>query len=462
MTALGRNEVQEIAREAYVFLYPVVENYRVMFYQAAWKESPRFVAPFNTFGHTTKLLDYRSETIVSPNNDTLYSVAWLDLRAQPVVLCTPAVPDRRYYSVQLVDGFTHNVAILSPRTTGSWEASRCLVTGPKWRGCIPAELRDIRVYKADSEFVFVLGRTQVYGAADLDNVRRIQRGYQVKLFSALIGTVSPPNPPEVTYPPIMPGRPVEIESFFTCANFMLQYLHFDDEELPMLKRFERIGVGPGMDFSQQSDAQAKGRDDICSGAAEALDKLHTYTPPVRNGWNVNVDPPLFGTKEVMSGRYLARAVAAHVALYGLDPDEAVYYMSAQDVDGDHLDSSRNNYVLRFAAGQLPAVKPGGFWSVTIYHLPDRLLVRNAIGRYSIGDRTPGITYAADGSFTIFVQSQKPMRPDELTNWLPAPCTPDYSGRFALIFRLYWPDKLSDSISYVPPTVLKVYMGGSKL
>lgn len=458
MTALGRSEAQEIARDAYVFLYPVVENYRVLFYQAAWRDSPRFVAPFNTFGHATKLLDHRSETIVSPNNDTLYSVAWLDLRAQPVVLCMPAVPNRRYYSVQLVDGYTHNVAILSPRTTGSWEATRCLVMGPNWRGCLPAELRGIRVYEADSEFVFALGRTQVYGEEDLDNVRRIQSGYEVKLLSALIGTVPPPNPPEVTYPPIMPGRPVETESFFACANFMLQYLHLDDEELPMLKRFERIGVGPGMDFNLQSDT----RDAICSGAIEALDKLHSYIPAVRNGWSVNASPPLFGTKEVMRGRYLSRAVAAHVALYGLDPDEAVYYMSVEDVNGDHLDSSKYNYVLHIAAGQLPAVKPGGFWSVSMYHLPDRLLVRNAIGRYSIGDRTSGITYTADGSFTIFVQSQKPTRPDELTNWLPAPNPPEYSGRFSLIFRLYWPDKkLSDSV-YVPPPVLKVCTEGSKL
>lgn len=458
---LGGNEAQQIASEAYVFLYPIVENYRVMFYQAVWRESPRFLAPFNTFAHAKKLLDHKSDTIVSPNNDTLYSVAWLDLRAQPVILYTPEVTGYRYYSVQLVDGYTHNVAILSPRTTGSWKAARYLVAGPKWKGYLPAELRDIHVYKADSEFVFALGRTQVNGAEDLGNVRRVQSGYDIKLLSAVIG-INPPQSPEVIFPPIMPGRPVETESFFTCANFILQYLHLDDDERQMFKRIEHIGVGSGMDFNLQSDALLTIKEDICRGAQQAHAGLDAYSMPTRNGWSVNTKPPMFGTKEVMRGRYLPRAVAAHVALYGLDPHEAVYFISAMDVDGDHLDSVRHSYMLRFAAGQLPTLLPGGFWSLTMYHLPERLLVRNAIRRYSIGDRTPGIKYRADGSLIVYVRSEPPKCPDQLANWLPAPSPPEYTGKFAVIFRVYWPDKHCDPLSYVPPALLKDCEGGSKL
>ena len=396
---------------------------------------------------------------MSPNNDTLYSVAWLDLRAQPVVLCTPDVPRYRYYSVQLVDGYTHNIAILSPRTAGSWEAARYLIAGPNWSGCIPAELRDIRVYQAESEFVFALGRTRIYGADDLDNVRRVQSGYDIKLLSALIGNECQPQPPDIFFPPLMPGRPIETESFFACANFILQFLKIDEDERQMFKRFELIGVGPGNEFDLQSDVLSPYRDDICSGASKAYDEIDAFSTPKSNGWSVNTGPPTFGTREVMRGRYKTRAAAAHVALYGLDPHEAVYYISEADVDGDPLDGSRHSYALRFAAGQLPSLSPGGFWSLTMYHLPKRLLVCNPIGRYSVGDKTQGVRYGADGSLALFLQSQSPTSPEELANWLPAPSPPQYTGRFAVIFRVYWPD---DPVFYVPPAIAKVCGRGSKL
>ena len=435
--AAVRKSDQEIAKEAYIYLYPTVETYKVMHSQAVLGNK----APFNTFYHAERLLGPNDTDVVSPNNDTVYSIAWLDLRASPMVLSVPEVKDGRYYSVQVIDGFTYNMAILSPRTTGSRDAARYVFVKPNWSGSIDT-VGINKVFIADSAFVLVLVRTQVFGEDDFINVQLIQKGYNLQ---PLIRNIDLP-PTNFPVPPYkyLPEDP-EFDKFFTCANFMLQYLIIDSkEELQMLEEFKRIGVGPGMEFTLT--------DDIFKGAAEGWKEIDEQAQNVEvtpSGWSVNdPDRPLFGTKEVMQGRYLDRAVGARMGLYGLDPEEAVYKTCYVYVEGGNkypLDSRKGDYVLHFNADELPTVNPGGFWSISLYSLPKYQFVENEINRYSIGDRTPGVN--PDKPLTIYIQASKPTLPDQVKYWLPAP-----NGEFVLFFRLYWG---KDPYVYSPPAVRKV-------
>lgn len=133
MTSISTQEAQQIAEEAYIYAYPMLDNYKMMFAQALYKQSPAYAAPFNQFSHRAALLGPEYTAIVRPNNDTFYSGVWMDLRAEPLILKVPAIPDRRYYSFQLIDLYTHNFDYIGTRTTGR-DAGAYMIAGPNWDG----------------------------------------------------------------------------------------------------------------------------------------------------------------------------------------------------------------------------------------------------------------------------------------------------------------------------------------
>ena len=145
----------------------------------------------------------------------------------------------------------------------------------------------------------------------------------------------------------------------------------------------------------------------------------------------------------MRTKYVARAVAAKVGLYGNDVKEAYYPMANADAAGQPLDGSKHAYTMRFEKDALPAVD--AFWSMTMYSLPDQLMVENPIERYSIGDRSQ-LEYDKDGSLTLYIQRESPERA-KVSNWLPAP-----DGAFSLQFRMYLPKAESLDPLYLPPAV----------
>jgi hypothetical protein len=148
----------------------------------------------------------------------------------------------------------------------------------------------------------------------------------------------------------------------------------------------------------------------------------------------------------MQGKYLTRAAAAYIGLWGNDLEEAYYPETTLDADGDELDGSEHSYVLHFDADKLPPVK--AFWSLTMYKLPEQLLVENEIDRYKIGDATEGLQYNADGSLDLYIQKDHPGKELE-SNWLPA-----HNGKFSLQARFYWPEEDALDPLYVPPAVEK--------
>jgi hypothetical protein len=372
--------------------------------------------------------------------------------------------------MQIVDGYTFNIRIISPRTTGSWEADNYVIVGPSFKGTVPHSFDKDHIIQTSSRFTYVLGRTGVYGKNDIPNVHAIQKGYMLTPLQVFVeGTTTISRPPtKESVLPVFPfidqeelaKDPPEPQVFFTYANFIMQYISIESFESDLFQQFHDISVGPGLNFEGQfmdRDQYLAIKAGVSAGSkrikiAPVVDKIGNRA----NGWVGVVDPPIFGTPEVMKQRYAIRAYAAMVGLYGADPQEAYYPSAGEDIDGDSFNSTKHNYTLTFSVGGLPTVKDGGFWSITMYRLPEKLFVHNPIDRYSIGDRTEGLVYE-NGALTLYIQKDKPDTDTKLANWLPAP-DPNYAGYntglFRLTMRIYWPTEEALKKPYLPPGVLK--------
>ncbi|MDH3624008.1 MAG: DUF1254 domain-containing protein [Myxococcales bacterium] len=441
-------EAKAIAQEAYIYAYPMLENYRTMYAQALDKQAPGFTAPFNEFSHRSELLGPDFKDIVRPNNDTLYSLAWLNLRAQPIVITVPQIEDR-YYSIQLVDMYTNNLGYIGTRTTGS-KAGSYLVAGPRWQGAKPGDVK--RVFRSQSNFVYCIIRTGVDGQDDVPAVVKIQQGYHLTPLNVFLGRSRVPVASGLTFSAYDPQK-AKSAGFIDYLNFLLTQVRVPPSEKALMKRFALIGIVPGQ-LSASMQAVPVMRDAIDEGVgialveisktARDLSEVEGVNSRAHGGWQGTTG--LFGSPEAMRGRYLARAVAAMIGLYGNDEEEAYYPIANYDASGDSFDGA-HQYVMRFEKSELPRVD--GFWSMTMYSLPDQLMVANPINRYSIGDRSE-LRYGKDGSLTLYIQNESPGM-QKASNWLPAP---DHS--FSLQFRMYLPKpEALDSPLYLPPPVERV-------
>jgi hypothetical protein len=191
------HEAQSIAEEAYLYGFPMIVNYKVMFEYAIDRTSGQFKAPFNQISNEARVFTPKDTTIVTPNSDTPYSVAELDLRAEPIVLCVPEIEKARYYDVQLVDMYTDNYGYMGSRTTGN-SAGCYMVAGPDWSAEQPAGVA--RTFRSETQFGLVIYRTQLFNAADMDNVKKVQAGYKIQTLSAFLGRPAPPPAPVIAWP----------------------------------------------------------------------------------------------------------------------------------------------------------------------------------------------------------------------------------------------------------------------
>ena len=425
MTAISVQEAKQLAEEAYIFAFSMLENYKTMYVQAVDENLPTFRAPFNQFFHMRQLLGPEFTEVVGPNNDTLYSLAWLDLGREPVVLSLPDF-DERYYVIQIVDMYTFNVEYIGARATG-YQAAKYLFAGPGWAGPTPEEIAGVR--RTEGRFMFLLGRTAVSGVEDVPAVTALQDQFDLMPLSAYLGQPVPDPAPSLNFPPYDPRKAASI-GFIDYFNFLLGQLDPGQDERPLLKKWAQIGVQPGEPFDPET-LEAEIRQAVAEGVAAAHEKIKAESLQVgRNVNNWTLIGEGFGYRSMVGGKDLLRAAANMVGLYGNNPEEAYNFGAAKDGDGEPLDASKHNYVIHFETP--PPVK--AFWSVTMYKLPTPLFVANPIKRYSIGDRTPGFEPNEDGSMTIYLQHESP-GPEKEANWLP---TPD--GPFALSLRIYWPEQ----------------------
>lgn len=418
MSDLTAAEAKAIAGEAWAWGLAPVILYETFYPQAVDAASPSFVGGFNRFRHYDRLFTPADTDVRTPNNDTPYSWAWLDLRAEPVVFSVPAVPDR-YYVNQWVDLYTHNFAYTGTRATGRGPGT-WLFAGPGWDGEVPAGVDG--VFRAETDIVMTLTRTGVDGAADIPAMKAVQAGYRVTPLSAFLGVAPPPAAPALDWPQWDKAK-AEGLGFIPYLNALLRCMPVVPSEADMRARFARIGIGPGLPF----DAGAL--------APEIRAAMEAGIAAARAGFEAKASKEtdsskLFGTRAQLGADYIYnRNVGAALGVLGNSKEEALYASQQTEPDGSLLDG-RVARRLRFAPGQLPPVD--FFWSITMYALPDRGLVPNPIGRYSIGDRTPGLTADADGGLTIWLSPESP-GPERAGNWLPTP-----AGPFFFVARLYGP------------------------
>jgi len=431
-TDLTPAETKAIAEEGFIYGLPIVMNYGVMYEYSVDKNSGQYKAPFNQIKNEARVFTYKDTAVVTPNSDTPYSFAWLDLRAEPIVLSVPDVEKGRYYSVQLEDGNTFNYGYIGSRATGT-DAGDYMVAGPDWKGETPPGIK--KVFHSTTQFSVAGYRTQLFGPDDMPNVVKVQSGYKVQPLSAFLKQPAPPAAPTINFPKI--NKELAKTGFFDYLDFSLQFAPPGPEEKDIRDKLARFGIGAGkkFDFKALSPEQkAAVIEGVKAGEAKVKAFLAGGVKDI-NGWKIG---SWFGDRAFYNGNWLKRAAGAQGGIYGNDSIEATYPLTKTLADGEPLDGSKHNYTLTFAAGQYPPVN--AFWSVTMYDGKSQLLIKNPINRYLINSpMEPDLKKNADGSLTLYIQNKSPGK-DKESNWLPAP-----NDLIYLVMRLYWPKTEAPSI-----------------
>jgi hypothetical protein len=447
IAAPGIEETKAIAEEGFIYGLPLVMNYAVMQEFAVDRNSGQFKAPFNEIKNEHHVATPADTAVITPNSDTPYSLLWLDLRAEPMVISVPAVEKERYFSVQLIDGNTYNYGYIGSRATGP-EAGDYLVVGPDWKGEKPAGIK--QVFSSTTPFALTLFRTQLFNAEDMPGVEKVQAGYKAQPLSTFLKQPAPPAAPKIDF---LPATTAGIKAnFYDYLDAALQFVPVTPEDKEIRAKLATIGIGPGKTFNFK-ELSLEHKAAVLLAMKEGDDKVDKFLSSgmkIINGWSVGA---FFGDAAFYKGDWLMRAGAAKGGLYGNDAVEAMYPYTRVDATGEKLDSSKHNYTITFPAGQLPPVN--AFWSVTMYDGKSQFLIKNPINRYLINSpMLPNMKTNEDGSLTLYIQKDSPGA-DKEANWLPAPNDTIY-----LVMRLYWPKTEAPSVlpagegMWKPPGVVK--------
>jgi hypothetical protein len=392
---------------SYRYALPVFEMARLRYRQLFDAANPHRVAP-NTLVHARKLADHTSRMVTTPNNDTLYSTASVDLTQGPVRIDVPDFGGR-YYCIALMDMFTNNFAYIGRRTTGTMPGS-FLLAGPDWHGPVPP---GARLIQAPTPYVCLLMRILVQGTADLPAVHALQDSVHL----AAVGDRTPP---------VVPIAPVQDDpiAFAAVVNQALAANRPPPADRPALTRLAATGIVPGGQLSATEAAAWKAH--FAEAEAALRRNAGSWAHNIVDGWSYSAtDTGNFGTD------YDTRAAVALGGLLALTRDEAMYSNATADSAGRPLDPTAT-YTFH-----LPHDVPvDAFWSLSMYQLfPDGRLyfADNALHRYAIGDRTPGLRRNMDGSLDILLQRSAPAE-SQRSNWLPIPA----DGPFRVTMRAYQP------------------------
>jgi hypothetical protein len=438
---MSEERAHDLGVEAYIYGYPMVLMDVTREVGTNVPKAGENAAPLNQFGQKRSFPDDTFTTVVSPNADTLYSFAFLDLSKEPMVLSVPEMGNR-YYLMQMLDAWTNVFACPGTRTTGSEKADFAIV-GPQWAGTLPAGIQKL---ESPTNLVWIIGRTQTNGKEDYEAVHAIQDKYKLTPLSAWGKSYNlPSNVPvasgvDMKTPPVQQVMKMDAATFFNRLNFLMKDNPPLAADAEVLGRFATIGVVPGKPFELKSfdSSVAKG---LQSGAHDAQAKIvaDARRPQGKtiNGWEFMNNIGRYGTD------YQWRAVVALVGLGANLPEDAVYPRATLGANGQPFNGA-NRYVIQFAKGQLPPVR--AFWSISMYNA-SQFFVKNPIQRYAIGDRDK-LNFNGDGSLTLYVQNDSPGK-DKESNWLPAP-----KDNFSLFMRLYWPKKEILEGNWKPPAVVR--------
>ncbi|MFF2851635.1 DUF1254 domain-containing protein [Streptomyces sp. NPDC058001] len=439
--------LRSLAADAYVYGHPLVLDLTAADGFVREGLGPLPPRPFNRFAHAPRLAG-PDTPFVSVNNDTAYSIAQLDLSGGPLLLHVPDT-NGAYYVLQFVDAWTDNFAYVGQRATGTDEAS-WLIVPPGWSGIVPPEVRG--VIDAPTTVATIVGRNACDGPDDMERVRVLHQHLTLTPVGSPHPTGLPEPDPDVpddlrfferlrvwtaAFPPSAPDQAYQ-ERFQPIGLLEEGASPYADAD-PVLVRALREGLAEGQArVEEASTTPTSGDGERPPGAWEMDPHLFDYN---LDHFGVGtIDAPRWRTAD-REDSYLRRAVAARLGLWGNHGYEAVYAVTFRDADGEPLTGARS-YTLRFDV--LPPV--GAFWSVTMYDTPEYHLVANPMDRYSIGDRTPDLRYADDGSLTLLIQRDPPT---DTANWLPAP-----PGPFRPMIRLYLPDDPVIDGTYTLPRIVR--------
>ena len=440
-------EIRTIARDAYVYGFPLVMGYKTLYTYVIDTDNPEYKGPFNEVSCAARLFTPDDKAVVTPNADTPYCMFWLDLRAEPVVLSVPEMEPERFYHFQLIDLLTHNYAYVGTLTTGN-SAGKFLLAGPDFSGQAPEGIDD--VIRSETDLVFIVVRTQLFGTDDLPRVEEIQQSYSVEPLSAFAGTPAPDPAPSLDFRVWVEGAQFDARSF-EYIDFMLQLL---DEpggaQAELHKRMASISITGDGNFDLAAQPESV-RAELAAGAEDGFATIEAFIK--ENAADPLGSAKLFGTRSFLedSARTnygldspnLLRSVAAHQGLYGNSGTEAVYPTYLAMPDGSPLDASANSYSLTFEGGDLPPVE--AFWSLTMYDGTTQLFVRNPLDRYLLNSTMlDDLVFRDDGSLVLYIGTESPGAELE-SNWLPAP-----NGPFYMVLRLYGPKPEVLDGSWTPP------------
>ena len=412
-------ETLAIAREAYGYGLPMVENYKHMYAEAIDKNSDQYKAPLNVLKHEARDLAALDTLGQTPNLDLLRSWLWIDLRAEPVLLEVPKIEEGRYYSIQLIDLYTFNFDYIGSRTTGN-DSGRYLIAGPNWKGEAPEEID--KVIRCETQFAFAKYRLQVRGVDDIENAKQIQSQFKVQTLSTFLGQPAPELAAMADFPQPESANGADL-AFFTTLNFLLQFCPTHPSEVDLMDRFARIGVGADAKLDMGT-LSSENRAAIGLGIEEADAAIITAMPTLKS-------TEIFGTREYLQNDYMKRAVAAKAGLYGNSREESLYPLYLKDGEGNALDASQTRYILKLSQGDLPPVN--AFWSITMYDSQNQSPVINPIARYQFtSEMLATLNRDADGGVTLYIQLESP-GDKQSANWLPAP-----AGMFYMVNALCAP------------------------
>lgn len=424
-------DLAALSTEAYVYGFPLVFNLDQVQRYVSEGVGANAAAPFNSFSHARKMAG-PADTFVTINNDTVYSMAQIDLSVGPVLLHVPDTAGR-YYVLQFVDAWTNNFAYIGHRATGT-AAGDFLLVPPGWSGDAP---EGATVIEFPTRVASIVGRWACAGADDLADVAALQDAT----------TLTPLYPDAVPVGLPQPAAAADSDAFVFFDKLRLWSHAFPaaERDQPLQASLTPLGINdPDQSVAEATGAVAQALSDGYERGQAVLQKvLHSGgTSPTVNGWKLTfhvfdynldffqvgaLDDPAFKIADPKM-RIVERAAAAAGGLWGNHSYEAAYILTYVDDQGEQLTGART-YTLHLN----PTPPVGAFWSLTMYDVPNFLMVDNPINRYSIGDRTPGIVYEDDGSLIITISHTEPTDETARANWLPAP-----AGDFRPVLRMYEP------------------------
>jgi hypothetical protein len=444
-------EARAIGTDAYLYFYPLVTMEVTRGQLTNVEPGKGLGAPMNTFANVPAYPSADDKVVVRPNFDTLYSVAYLDLAQEPMVVSIPDT-DGRYYLLPMLDMWTDVFASPGWRTTGT-KAQTLVIVPPGWRPDLRERFitefklpEDAQRIDAPTPIVWIIGRVKTDGPADYDAVHKIQAGLAITPLSRWgnppEARAFKPNPTiDMKTPPKMQVDAMRSGEFFARAAELLKTNppHITDQ--PILARMKKIGIEPGksFDISKLDPQIAKGLEDAAELGRSMMAWKVTTLASIANGWSMNTD-----TMGVYGNYYLKRAIVSQIGLGANLPEDAIYPLNLFDADRQPLDGT-NKYKLHFGKDVLPPVD--AFWSITLYD-KDGFQVANKLDRFAISSWMP-FKYNGDGSLDLYFQKESPGAENE-ANWLPAP-----GGPFNLTMRLYAPKSAALTGKWNPPSVTRI-------